>query len=48
METERLVIMIKPDIKQEFHEATRHNGSNMTVEVNRFIRDYIEKTKTDK
>lgn len=49
METERLVIMVRPDIKEEFHKATRQNGSNMTVELNRYIREYIEsnKNKTD-
>jgi hypothetical protein len=47
MKTERLVVEVRPEVKQEFHVATRQNGSNMTVEINRFIRDYITQHKTE-
>jgi hypothetical protein len=43
MDTERLVIAVKPDLKKRFRNATREQGSNMTAEVNRFIRNYINK-----
>lgn len=45
METEPLVVQVKPKIKDEFREATRENGSNMTAEVNRFIRNYLKQQK---
>ena len=43
METVRLVIEVKPEIKSRFKEATREKGSNMKAEINRFIRNYIKK-----
>jgi len=45
METKPLVIEVKPKLKEKFKKATREKGSNMTAEVNRFIRNYIKENE---
>jgi len=41
MEKEVITIAVDKEVKEQFQELTKKMGSNMTVEVNRFIRKYI-------
>ena len=45
MEKERLVIRMKPELKEQFKKATKKTGFSMTSEVKRFIKDYIKENE---